>query len=346
MKEGIETNDIVIGEANSEVEELQSGLAIALEEAMGKRQEPVKEVAESDPVEEVKAEEPAQEKEEEKNEEQFPLVPKDWSEEEKERFESALANPELKEAAAVFTERYDSLKKGFYKKADETATLKKDASAWGDVFDSDTKGSLEKRGVSEQQYTKQLLHVDRQLSKDPAGTIKRLMEGYKVTPEQLGLASEQAEDNFYDSENKINQLEKEIAAMKSQGQQAEAAKIERQEQSVRSQMRDFKFAIDDNGDTLYPLFEDVKTEMSILLDSGKATTLEEAYNKSPTVREKQLDAKAEANSKRDLEADRKKVKDARRASRTISTKSSAPTKINRRMTIEEHLREGFKAAGH
>lgn len=350
-------------------EQIKEELTNALSKAFGRKQEELKQELEVDveydkveaEYDKVEAQDQDQDQEEdisaedkgEDNEEEdlFPIISKDWSKEEQERFTSALKTPELKEAASVFTERYEQLKKGFYKKADETANLKKTLSAWEEVYDSGAKETLAKRGINEQDYVKQLLQVDRMLSQNPAETIKKIMEGFKVTPDQMGFSTSKADDadgdDFFDSDNKqIDQLKKEIADLKSSMQQEKTQVVEQQQKSVESQIRDFKHAIDDNGEPKYPLFEEVKEEMSIFLQNGKASTLEEAYNMSPTIKEKKLSAKSEADEKAKLEADRKKVQDAKRASRGVSNKKSVPMQTPRKkMSIEERFAENFKKAG-
>ena len=200
----------------NEADQMRGDLQVALQNALGKKEE-TKEIVEDnvseeqEPIEEIKEEVKPEEGTKESDDEEFPKIPTDWSKEERERFETALDDPALKEQAAVFIERYNHLKKGFYKKAEETAELKKSVSAWNDIFDANAKAALEKRGIDEVQYTRNLMNVDRLLSQDPAGTLKRLMEGYKVTPEQLGFsATKESTEDYYNTDDEINQLRNEI----------------------------------------------------------------------------------------------------------------------------------------
>jgi hypothetical protein len=365
MTEQVENQEIVTTEesigVNDEAQELQTALSEALQNAIGSKkadsepEEPEEVVDEIEEVEEeasddveVDSTEEVEDATEEKDEE-FPIIPRDWSDAEKEKFQAVLDNPELKDQAAVLMKRYGDLKKGFYNKALELAEIKKSTGAWDEVFDANAKDSLGRLGVTEQQYVQSLLNVDRQLSQDPANGIKMLMEAYKVSPDQLGLSKgseEGSEDDYYEQEDKrISQLEKQIADLKASAEREKAAATQQQNQSVEQQLRDFKHAIDDNGELLYPMFDEVKEEMSILLNSGKAETLEDAYKKSPSVREKEFERKAEERAQAQLKADKKKVADAKRASRGVKNKVSAPVKTRKKMSIEEHLAESFKAHG-
>lgn len=342
-------------EVEQEVTQMQLKLQEALRNSIGSKKEEEKEEEvvgeqpepqpESDEVEEGEASENPEEKEE-KKEEEFPVIPNDWTAEEKERFQSALDNPELKDQASVLIDRYNNLKKGFYKKAEEGAELKKQVSAWNDIFDDNAKAQLNKNGFDEHQYVQHMMSVDRRLSTEPAAVINELMEAYKVSPDQLGLAKgESSDDSYFDYDNEINQLKNEVTSLKSQLKGNEAARINQEQVSVQSQLRDFEHSIDENGDPLYPLFNEVKEEMAILIQAGKANDLKEAYNKAPTVVKSQLERQAEIKSKKDLEADRKKVADAKRASRGITNKVSSPSPVKRSGDIRADLMAAFKQHG-
>lgn len=277
----------------------------------------------------------------EEKDEAFPLIPKEWTAEEKEEFEAVLANPELKKSAGLMITRYDNLKKGFYKKADELATTKKEVSEWNEIFDP-YKGRLQEKGYTPVSYVNRLINVDRRLSAEPDKVIKELMEAYKVTPEKLGLGN--GADDYYENDE-ISQLKQEVQSLKNKYEDnTKRAERQSEEANIRA-IRDFKFAIDEAGETKYPLFEEVKEEMSILLNSGKATSLEDAYFKSPTVKEKVAAMEKERHGKDELEAARRKAAQAKKASKGVKTNSDASYTKNTTQDLSSLLREGFREAG-
>lgn len=290
---------------------------------------------------ETKEEIPETDDKEEKDD-AFPLIPKEWTAEEKEEFEAVLANPELKKSAELMITRYDNLKKGFYKKADELASTKKEVSEWNDIFDP-YKDALKQRGYTPTAYVGRLIGVDRRLSAEPDKVIKELMEAYKVTPEKLGFSN--GADDYYENDE-ISQLKKKIESLENTYKTTAVSAERTEEESNARAIRDFKFAIDESGEPKYPLFDEVKEEMAILLNSGKAKSLEDAYSKSPTVKEKLAEAEKERRSKEDLEAARKKAVIAKKAGKGVKNTSDASYSGTTTKDLSELLKEGFREAGY
>jgi len=332
-------------------DELQNALDAAQEKEVVP-QEAVEEKEVEDEEQEVSGEDQADDETEDQTEEQpqeedeeegesFTLIPSEWTEEEKREFEQILENPDLEKSAKIMIDRYGSLKKGFYKKADELAKTKRDLSEWSEIFDP-YQEALKQRGYTPASYVNSLLNVDRQLAQDPAAVIKQLMESYKVTPEKLGFSNDA--DDYYE-DDKISRLEKEIESLKNQGKQEKELTSRQQADENARMVREFKFAIDESGEPKYPMFEEVKEEMAILLDKGKATTLEDAYFKSPTVKEKLVEEREEKKKKEELVAARKKAASAKKAGRGVKTSSSASYSGPDNRDLETMLTEGFKERG-
>jgi len=272
---------------------------------------------------------------------EFPLIPNEWTAEEKEEFEAILANPELEKSAKLMIDRYDNLKKGFYKKAIELAHSKKDISEWNDIFDP-FKENLKQRGETPTGYVAKLLNVDRQLSQDAPKVIKQLMEAYRVTPEKLGFGNEA--DDYYD-DDKISRLEKKIEMLEGRGQQDKEATERQIEKANAEAIRAFKFAIDESGNDKYPLFEEVKEEMAILLSKGKANSLEDAYYKSPSVKEKLSEENKAKQEKEALAAARKKAAQVKKTNKNPRPNASASYTGQDTRDIRDLLAENFKNAG-
>lgn len=313
----------------------------SVEQDTGEQSEELEEDKAEDADDEILEDEPEKEDNEELPD--YKIIPNEWTEEQKNKFKAALDNPEMKEQAEILINRYKDLKKGFYDKSVELADVKKVSSQWNDIFDP-YKAAFEQRGTTPVDYVKSLIDVDRQLASNPAAVIKRFIEGYKVTPEQLGFQQRESEDDYYENET-ITQLKKEIHDLKTMVTQKELRESQTQQKSVTDAVREFEHAIDENGNPKYPYFKEVKEEMAVLLQTGKAKDLEEAYKKSPTVREKMLEIKSKEQSENDLQQRRERIKKAKIAGRSVKTQGTTATSIKSAADLTSILTEEFRKKG-
>ncbi len=274
-------------------------------------------------------------------EEEFKLIPKEWKKEEKEKFEAVLNNPETKEAAEVLISRYENLRKDYHRKAGERAEFAKQVSSWDEIFDDRAKEALKARGIEAPEYVKRLLSVEQSLITNPAPTIKKLMEAYRVDPKQF--VSNESNDEVVDYDKTITELKKEVAQLKQGNVQNETNIAARQDAEIAKQIRDFKFAIDESGEPKHPLFEEAYDEMSSLIVKGKAKTLEEAYELSPTVKLAKMQEEAERKREVDLQEEKRKVAKAKKAAKGI-TNSRVVKQAPIKMSLEDRLREKFAEA--
>jgi len=273
-------------------------------------------------------------------EEEFKLIPKEWKKEEKEKFESILNNPETKEAAEVLISRYENLRRDYHRKAGERAEYAKQVSVWDEIFDSRAKEALKAKGLDEAQYVRNLIGIEHQLKTNPVQTIKWLASKAQVDPKQL---LDNADDGIVDYDKTITELKKEVAQIKQGNVQNETNIAARQDAEIAKQIRDFKFAIDESGEPKHPLFEEAYDEISSLIVKGKAKTLEEAYEMSPTVQLAKMQAEAERQKEVDLQEEKRKVAKAKKAAKGITNTrvvKQAPIK----MSLEDRLREKFAEA--
>lgn len=336
-------------EIQEEHSEFANSLKDAMSQALGKQPEPKEEVVENEVVEKEEppvADEVAQEKEEHKEEqptkieEEFKLIPKEWTKKEQEVFQEALDNPDLKEASEAFISRYENLRKDYHRKAGERAELAKKQSVWDDVFDDKAKEALRQKGIDEPEYVKRLLNVEKSLIANPAETIKKLADVYNV---DLKQTVDSVNDDVVDYDKTITEMKKEIANLKNKDTQTKEQAAATEQSYIAKQVKDFEFAIDDTGELKHPLFKEVKDEMGIILQKGKAKTLEEAYNLSPTVRSAALEKKVELQSREDIEAERRKVSKAKKAAKGVTNKKIV-TAQNIKMSLEDRLKEKFAEA--
>jgi len=340
-------------EVVQENNDLANNLKNALNEALGKPEVVIEEKEgivenENEIVEQETQsnndalEESEKEQSEEVNqiEEEFKLIPKEWKKEEKEKFEAVLNNPETKEAAEVLISRYENLRKDYHRKAGERAEFAKQVSSWDEIFDDRAKEALKARGIEAPEYVKRLLSVEQSLITNPAPTIKKLMEAYRVDPKQF--VNDESNDEVVDYDKTITELKKDVAQIKQGNVQKETNIAARQDAEIAKQIRDFKFAIDESGEPKHPLFEEAYDEMSSLIVKGKAKTLEEAYEMSPTVQLTKMQAEAERQKKVDLEEEKRKVAKAKKAAKGITNTrvvKPAPEKLSFEEMFRRNLRE-------
>ena len=341
-------------EVVQENNDLANNLKNALNEALGKPEVVIEEKEgivenENEIVEQETQsnndalEESEKEQSEEVNqiEEEFKLIPKEWKKEEKEKFEAVLNNPETKEAAEVLISRYENLRKDYHRKAGERAEYAKQVSSWDEIFDDRAKEALKARGIEAPEYVKRLLSVEQSLITNPAPTIKKLMEAYKVDPKQF--VSDESNDEVVDYDKTITELKKEVAQLKQGNVQNETDIAARQDAEIAKQIQDFKFAIDESGEPKHPLFEEAYDEMSSLIVKGKAKTLEEAYEMSPTVQLAKMQAEAERQKEVDLQEEKRKVAKAKKAAKGI-TNTRVVTPAPEELSLEEMFRRKLREA--
>ena len=110
----------------------------------------------------------------------------------------------------------------------------------------------------------------------------------------------------------------------------------------RRAVESFVKAVDENGNSVHPHFEDVKSVMGQLLSSGIAQTIEDAYDKAvwmvPEVQAKMIAATNETNLKN------KATEAAKAKEAGFDPKSKAPVNA-KKLSIDEILQREFDAAG-
>jgi len=312
----------------------KTSLAEELKAAFDKAGKDVPEIKEVIPNEEPSAEgesETSEETEEvlteedvgEVTEKELPLIPNNWSEEEKESFQALLdsEDPEKRMAAEILIERYNHLKKGFFNKTLEYSQKTKEIKEVDEVFQP-YKGQMETQGISKTQYIKNMIAIEQQINRDPAGTIKGLMQRYGVKPEQVvpnnwnyDLTDENQNDN-----SEVATLKAELATLK-----ARIANL-----PVEAQILSFENAKDSTGKLLHPRFKEVAPIMGNLLTTDKNLTLEKAYEKAIKVFNEEEETPAV-----DLNKIREKVAKAKKASKSVTTKGGRPDYS--KMSIKEEL---------
>lgn len=315
-----QSNEQVTSEADAEVTTTTIGddLRAAFEAAQKPQEqakEPVKEVTEEKPQEEATKEEPAVEDEEKKIadtvESEFPLIPKDWSQEEKDVFQSLLDSEDEDKALAaqVFIERYNLIKKGFYKKTREYSESLKEVQPINEVF-KPYEETMKKTGVTKAQYIQNMMQWDNVLHKDPVSGVKQIMAAFNLKPEQFlsqDVNWDLTEEPSYGN-NKVAELEAQVKFLQNQ---LAALPIE-------TQIRQFAEATDSEGKLKHPYFKEVQSTMGGIMASNPKLTLEQAYAKAV----KTLDLEASQDTPDQavsLDRIREKVAKAKKAAKGVRT---------------------------
>lgn len=126
-----------------------------------------------------------------------------------------------------------------------------------------------RHGIDEHEGIKRLIAAQDALDRDPVSGIQWLAQAYGVDLQTMSANPGQART----ADPMLQNLLQEVQGIKQTFQQQTEAQAA---QTVES----FKSSKDASGNPLYPHFDDVREEMSDLLERGKAHDLAEAYQKA------------------------------------------------------------------
>jgi hypothetical protein len=301
-------------------------LADAFKQAFDNAKEKVPETKIEEAPEETTEEVQEEVKEEEKDEteeiteKEFPLIPKDWSAEEKASFEALLASddPDKRLAAEILIERYNLLKKGFYNKTMEYSQKTRELKELEGVF-KPYEQQMQTQGVNKTQYIQNMIQWEQVLHKDPVGGVKKVMEVFGVRPEQLIPQDEYSfnegeltMDNNYGN-NELTQVKTELQNLK-----AYIANL-----PIQEQIRQFETATTPEGKPAHPRFKEVAPLMGTLIQqSGNTLDLPSAYKKAIRIFDDQDESPSSPVV--DIEKLKQKVAQAKKASKSVTTKGGRP----------------------
>lgn len=314
---------------------MQEELTQALMDAEKQQPEEVTEESEEGTLEEVTEEEVVEEDSEDEIEkqveEELPLIPKDWSKDEKEVFEALLNSDDedKRVAAEVLIERYNSLKKGFYNKTMEYSQKTKEFDEIDKVFQP-FKQVMEANNMPKAQYIQNMVQWEQALHNKPVEAVKLIMQNFGVKPQDIV-----PRDNYYDEyeDDYEPQESKKIASL-----EAELKNLRNQmtNQPILEQIRQFASATDSEGKLLHPRFEEVKEIMGTLMHKDKSLDLNSAYKKATRLfEEDQPDNQSPVN----LDEIRKRVAKSKKAQKSVKTAASRQDTSN--MSIKDELLAQF-----
>lgn len=276
-------------------------------------------------VEENDSKEESEDKNEEAEEIDFPLIPKDFSKEEKEAFQKLLdsEDEDMQLGASVLIERYENMKKAFYAKTKDIAEERKSIQGMNEVF-KPVEGLLKQQGFTNVDFSRALINEYIQLNQNPAEKIKTWVKQYNLKPSQLGF------DDYDDFDyNDIDEAE--VREVKKENPQFTAEQIRNE-----IKISQFEEATDHEGKLMHPYFSQVRATMGLLISKDPSLTLKQAYDKALKIDGFEADKEPELDEfKTDFNAIRERAKKAQKASKSIKTNSG---KLDfSKMTIGEEL---------
>lgn len=236
--------------------------------------------------------------------------PEDWPEDWRQKFETL----ESDDARQLLVDQYKSFQADYTRKTQDIAEVKKALEPISD--------ELSMRGMSEGQYVRQLTAMDRYLTQNPVDGLQKIMQHYGVSPDQIAGSGE--EEDFSDPE--VSQLKQQVNELKQQLQQRDQEQQQASQQQIQQQVQEFANEKDEEGNLKRPYFEQLKPAMGGLLQSGHATSLEDAYEQAkwadPKVREELL---KEQQRQASQQTEKQRKQKAQKAKKARTPSSSAPT---------------------
>jgi len=195
-----------------------------------------------------------------------------------------------------------------------------------------------RQGVDITPHIAQALQHYMAYQRDPASTLKQLIQASQLSPEQLFGQEDNADPAIRALRTDLGQTKAELAQLK-QGQSQQS------ESQLTQQIQAFKDAKNEKGEPQNPHFERVRHLMAPLVAEGRS--MQEAYNEVvwavPEHREAVAKAereKSEKEAKAKAERERvAKVKNAKRAETLPSSDADKGTAPKKARNWEEALRE-------
>ena len=278
---------------------------------------------------------------EEAAEKEFPLIPNNWSDDEKKAFQDLLDSDEegTRVGAEIMLERYNSFKKTFFEKTEQYAKDTKELKPIVELFQP-FESTMTANGVDKSTYIKNMITWEMSLQKDPVNTVKSIMQKFGIRPEQISPKRDEYEfDDDLTTEEPDAKMSSRLDKIESENN---TLRTQLANQPVLAQLRQFEEATDAKGKVLHPHFAEVRPIMGQLIQQGKVTTLQEAYTKAIKVLDLDVEVKSDdTDNAVDLDKIRQKVKKAKKASKGVTTKGGKADLTS--MSLKDELRAHFKS---
>lgn len=252
--------------------------------------------------------------------------PKHWSDEDKEAFTA------MDDSGRNWALRLEAnASKGIEKKSAELKTLRDAFEPYKHLFPAG----------SEVAALQQLFNAQNSLQTNPVEGIKWLMRSYGVDEKQFAPSTE-ATDEFQDPD--VAALRAEIKELKTTSERNAQNAQNTQQNAMIAEINQFRDAEDD-GEKSHPHFNEVSGVMSGLMQSGRADSLEVAYEQAvwslPEYRDSEVQRLAAEKAESDLKERTVIAKKAEKTAATV-TGANGATLEKKPATLTDALNEAYE----
>jgi hypothetical protein len=252
--------------------------------------------------------------------------PEHWSDEDKEAFGT------MDESGRSWALRLETnASKGIEKKSAELKTLRDAFEPYKHLFPAG----------SEVAAVQQLFNAQVSLQTNPVEGIKWLMKSYGVDEKQFAPSTETT-DEFADPE--VTKLRAEIKELKTTSERNAQTAQHTQQNAMMAEINQFRDA-EDNGERLHPHFNEVSGVMSGLMQSGRADSLEKAYEQAvwslPEYRDSEVQRIAAEKAEKDLKERTKVAAKAEKTAKTVNGANGA-TLETKPVSLTDSLNEAYE----
>lgn len=237
--------------------------------------------------------------------------PEHWSDEDKAAF---LAMDESGRQWALRLEA--NAHKGIQAKSEELKRLRGPIDEYKHLF----------QGIDETEGLRRLLNAQQILQRNPTEGLRWLMKNLGVDEKQFAPQPQTpADDPFVDPE--IKALREKVKSLESNAETQLRNQQAARQNEMLARIQQFTSATDDQGNLMYPHAQKAFPTMAGLLQAGRATDLEDAYNQAiwalPEYRDEVIARQVEQKAKDELAKRVKDADEAKQKARAVNGKGSA-----------------------
>lgn len=283
------------------------------EEEAEEPEEEVDEESEEESDDEDTEDETEDDESDDESEEVEPLeAPQHWAPADQERFKSLP-----KEAQEFVLDRHRSMEADYTRKTQEIAFIRKRGEVLEEVI-SPYRQDFSLAGMDDVAAIRQLFAVHDSLKRDPTNTVRWLAQQY-------GADLTQTDE---DVDPQVARLQQQIHQMHQEQQRVQTAQQEQQQQALVNQIKAFEEEKNEGGKLKHPHFITVYDDMTKLLQSGVANSLDDAYTRAVHMRpELQQSLQQEQLEQEKQKQKAEKAKQAKRAKKAASGVKSSGASV-------------------
>lgn len=193
---------------------------------------------------------------------------------------------------------------------------------------------IQRSGKQPLQHISGLLQFQYELETNPQQTIANLVQHFGIDPS--GISQQQQADP------QVSNLQRELAQMKQMLQQGQQQTQQQTLTQAQSEIQSFA------NDPKNIYFENVRDDMALLLNSGRAKTLSDAYaqacNLNDGVRSAIQAQQLRSAEQKRIEEAKAKAANARKAGFDVSGSGAVNVKQEVPDSIEDHLRQAMQSS--